>query len=760
MSEFPLVAKGDADMSGFISEFSLSTAALSSFVGVVGTAAAAVGALAGVAMVAGIERATQFQAEMVKLNTLVGISKNQMLDYKDSILDLAPALGTQPEEMARAMFAITSGGERSAEAVKLLEQAAKAARLGLGDMASIGRVATAALQAFGDQGLTSEEAVDTMIATVREGNLVAEELSTAFGRVIGIAAQMGVTFQEVGAFIATFTRLGVNAEIAATSLRSALFAILSPGAEARKVFDQIGLSIEEMRRRIQDDGLTQAFIDMLRAAEGNMDVIGELVPNVRAMSGVLGTAAVQSRQYLEITDEINNSLGITNEAFEIVQETQEDAWADFVASIETAAIAIGDKFLPPLTRTVEVMTDATGWAGELVARITDIGAGLATLAVDIAGFGEEMDEAFDEGALLGLEETIRDRTTEQIRQMNAEATARLETLSNIQKAGHLEIEQQRELLSLQEQARRIRKLTNDELQRRADIGILSGEEMRFTTGPTEEQKESLDKLEQSLRENQMRLQERNRELLEEEIRLLNAMPAQRDRILGLYDENEAIKEQREERQRLAAEISRQEAAVRATQRRRERNTQRRREERRRERQRERERIAQIGADLQVAKIQEGMARMTRLAEDMSDAVTRSLLQIVEGTESVSDAFADMVTNILLQIARLKIEEAILGPLLRAFIGIPDAPGAISAPEIGNPLEGVDPGVFSDPILGSVNAATPTMKSGAAVVHQSFTFAPNMIDQASGLEFLKRHSTDIMRVAQKGARQGVLDSRKI
>lgn len=315
---------------------------------VAAAAAAALGAALVAAMARGVQKAAEFGAEMTKLETLVGINREQVSQWRGEILRLGTAVGKGPEELSRAMFAITSGGLRGAEAMETLRQAAKASAIGLGDVAEIGRTATAALQAFGDEGLTATKAIDVMVATVRAGNLRAEELAGSLGKVTGIADTVGVSFEEVNAFIATFTRLGTGADVAATSLRQVLASMVKPTEQQRDAFKAAGTSIDQFRQAIQEKGLTQAMIDLIQAQEGNLDILGELIPDVRALSGVLGTAGSQSESYLEITEQVNDALGLTDEGFQRTNDTMEQTINRLKAVKDAVLIEIGQAAIPVL----------------------------------------------------------------------------------------------------------------------------------------------------------------------------------------------------------------------------------------------------------------------------------------------------------------------------------------------------------------------------------------------------------------------------
>ena len=64
--------------------------------------------LASGAMIAVINSAAQFEKEMTKIITLVGVSQEQVGEWSEQLLALAPALGETPRALAEGLFFITS----------------------------------------------------------------------------------------------------------------------------------------------------------------------------------------------------------------------------------------------------------------------------------------------------------------------------------------------------------------------------------------------------------------------------------------------------------------------------------------------------------------------------------------------------------------------------------------------------------------------------------------------------------------------------
>ena len=338
----------------------------------------------------------QFSDALTEVNTLVGINRQQVNAWREDLLRLGPAAGRGPTELARALFVVTSAGERGANTLDIIDRSARASAIGLGQTAVIARTVTAAMQAYKREGLSAAEATDILVATVREGNLVAPELAGSLGRVLGIAAEVGVSFGEIGGFIATFTRLGVNSAEAVTALRGVLSTMIRPARQSeealaalgiqlenlgasRSALQELGLSVESLRESVRERGFAETMVELVELARENEGAIARIIPNVRALSGVLGTAGSQAQQFLDIEKKVIESTGDLDTAFAGLAESPGQAFRQLKAEAEVLLIAVGDNLAKGILETRDVLATLRQTSdGVRVAFLALIGLGLAT----------------------------------------------------------------------------------------------------------------------------------------------------------------------------------------------------------------------------------------------------------------------------------------------------------------------------------------------------------------------------------------------
>src|SRR5574341_2092381 len=97
----------------------------------------------------------EFDQTMTRLVTLASVGEGQMQSFRQAVLQLAPAVGRGPNELARALLAIASAGQEGQGALDILDRSARLAAIGLGETESVARALTSVLNAYGAKILSA-----------------------------------------------------------------------------------------------------------------------------------------------------------------------------------------------------------------------------------------------------------------------------------------------------------------------------------------------------------------------------------------------------------------------------------------------------------------------------------------------------------------------------------------------------------------------------------------------------------------------------
>lgn len=312
-----------------------------------------------------------FETEMSKVIGLVGVSASQVNAWGDDILEMAPRLGKAPKDLAEALFFVTSAGLRGAAALDVLEMSAKASTAGLGETKTIADLVTSAINAYGQENLSAARATDIITAAVREGKAEASELAASMGQVLPLASQMGVTFDQVAATQAAMTKTGTNAAEAATQLKSIMAGLIKPSKQAEEQLKAMGTSSSEMRKKIKDEGLLQALIDLREMTNKyGEEAMARVFPNIRALMGVLDLMGNSLEANKVTFDKVANSTGILDDAFKSASQTVDFKWNQAISQAKATAIKFFDVLKSALLPVLERVTKVIAWIGDKFASLS------------------------------------------------------------------------------------------------------------------------------------------------------------------------------------------------------------------------------------------------------------------------------------------------------------------------------------------------------------------------------------------------------
>lgn len=323
--------------------------------------------LLGVGIAAG-KMSADFEMSIAKMKGLVGVADKDLTLFKDAIKKVGKETGKTGTELAEAAFYITSAGlkgERAAEGVEALRAAAQGAAAGLGETAAVADAATSAMNSYGAGAMSATRAVAILVSTVREGKADAASIAPVLGRLLPVAAELEVSFDQVGGALAAMTRLGFDAATSATSIRATLVAMLKPSVQAKKALAEYGMSFADLRQELKEKGLISVLQKLKGTFGDNEEAMARVFPNVRALAGILslvGENAEASRVVFE--NLANTTERDLSDALKAVTDTSAYGFQQAMVDMRGVLRELGDVILPAVVPAFRGLADVIGVLGD------------------------------------------------------------------------------------------------------------------------------------------------------------------------------------------------------------------------------------------------------------------------------------------------------------------------------------------------------------------------------------------------------------
>ncbi|MDE2100380.1 MAG: phage tail tape measure protein [Patescibacteria group bacterium] len=367
------VVGGSIKAGGAIADMGVKAAMMGAKVLAGGAAVAtAAGAIGGVTL----KMAGDWQESMTQLVTGAGVSQDAIGGIGDSILKMAGDVGDTPDHLAQGMYYIASAGFAGADGTKVLEAAAKGAKIGMADQADTANALTSALNSYhlgaGDAaGVTGQ-----LISIVANGKMHMQDLAGAYGTFGSTAAAANISIQESGAALATMTMKNGDAATSATHLRQMIAALEKPSKAASDAFKSIGLTSDEVGTSLTTKGLYPT----LQLIQDHLDA--KLPRGTAAANNALMTMFGGVRSGQGALDLMNNNLSIFGDKVKAVgTETEgaskfQESWAETSKDMNVQAaqvkgqlsaigITIGTALMP-------VAGQLLGWINKLLPSLDQV----------------------------------------------------------------------------------------------------------------------------------------------------------------------------------------------------------------------------------------------------------------------------------------------------------------------------------------------------------------------------------------------------
>lgn len=353
----------------------------------------------------------KFQQEFANIATLTDLSTENLGGLREQILDYAKGSTQALQTISDATYNAISAGTDYKVVLESLNEAEKLSVAGKSDLNSTLKVLSQSMNSYGASSEQASEFSSALLNAVRSGVTTLPELASSLGKVTSIAANAGISFEEVTSAVAGLTFSGLSTAEAVTALRGLISGIVSPTQSAKKAFDELGIAYGV--NATQSIGLSGVLDQLKTKTEGNDQAVFSLFGNIRALGAAQALTGSGFEKFNTTLDTTRKNANATQVAFDKVIPSI-DTGAD---AFKVLAITIGDNFQQnfisaktAITNLINAISESAknGAIGDLlleIKKLTDDG--LNELEKFVDALPDALEQADYSGFIAGLE-TIRD----------------------------------------------------------------------------------------------------------------------------------------------------------------------------------------------------------------------------------------------------------------------------------------------------------------------------------------------------------------
>ena len=343
---------------------------------------------------AAIDYGTAFEQSLANTSTLIDTDITDMDALKGKMLDLSDSTGLAADELNNALYSALSAGipatEDMSEALSFLESSAKLAKSGFTDINTAVEASAKVLNAYRMGTEETDRVQKVMMQTQNLGIVTVGELGSVLAQVTPTAAAFGVSFEQVGASLATMTAQGTPAAQATTQLNGILSELGKSGTAASKNLaaaaensEYAGMSFQQMME--QGAPLNEILDMMSDYAEENGKSLLDMFSSVEAGRGALSIAGESSGIFADNLAAMSTESDVVGEALEKVADTSGAKFEKLMNSLKNTAIRLFEAFSPVIDELLPILTDLLEELTPILEPVVDIVVALAKAIMAVLG---------------------------------------------------------------------------------------------------------------------------------------------------------------------------------------------------------------------------------------------------------------------------------------------------------------------------------------------------------------------------------------
>ncbi|EDW22550.1 phage tail tape measure protein [Bacillus pumilus] len=338
-----------------MNQMSNSAKSLSTQMGIVQTAALAVGGAVVAGIGVSVKTAADFEQAMSKVQSISGATGQDFEALRKVAMDLGESTKFTATEAAQGLQYLAMAGFSVKDQIGSLPAVLNMAAAASVDMGTSADIVSNIMTGFGIASEDSTYAVDVLVKTMTSANTDLLQLGDAMKYVAPVATSLGFTFEETAAAVAKMSDAGIQGSMAGTALRAGMLRLANPIGRAAKATKAYGIEVQDASGKMKP---LPEIIGHLNEKLGHLGqaqktaAIASLV-GTEAASGFAALLATGEKSLKSYTKSLEESAGTAQSVADVQMDNLYGAFEKFTSALEGVGIKLGNEFLPHLRSIVD-----------------------------------------------------------------------------------------------------------------------------------------------------------------------------------------------------------------------------------------------------------------------------------------------------------------------------------------------------------------------------------------------------------------------
>lgn len=325
-----------------------------------------IAALGGAIYAGPVKKAAEFEAQMSTVKAISNASAGDMKRLSEEAKHMGATTQFTAVEAGKALEYMAMAGWKTDQMLGGLPGIMNLAAASGEDLGQVSDIVTDALTAFNMTADQSGRFADVLAQASSNANTNVSMMGSTFQKVAPVAGALGYSVEDVSLGIGLMANASIKAEVAGTSLKTALANMANPTKQMQAYMDKYGISLTNA------DGSMKTFrgvIDNLRSSLGGLSESEQVAAATaifgkESFAGMLAIVNASDADFKKLSDSVNNAAGAAERMAQIKLDNFEGKVTLLKSAFDGLQIALGDALLPTFTQGAEN-------AAELISKLTE-----------------------------------------------------------------------------------------------------------------------------------------------------------------------------------------------------------------------------------------------------------------------------------------------------------------------------------------------------------------------------------------------------
>ena len=280
-----------------------------------------------------------FESSMSGVRAVTQATDNQMKAMRDTARSLGATTAFSATEAAKGMEFLGMAGFETDQIIAALPATLDLAAAGMLDLGTAADIASNILSGFALPAAEMGRVSDVLATTAASANTSVAQLGDAMKFAAPISAALGVEIEDTAVAIGLLSNAGIQGGEAGTTLRRVMLSLVNPSRGAKKALKDYGFELEDVNIATQGflpviEKLAAAQIDAASAAK---------IFEARGVSGFSAiTSAVRSGDMQKLADIMGDVEGRAAEMARIRLDNLAGDMRLFKSALDEVILSLGD----------------------------------------------------------------------------------------------------------------------------------------------------------------------------------------------------------------------------------------------------------------------------------------------------------------------------------------------------------------------------------------------------------------------------------